>query len=99
MDDCLNPPSHPSKSVVGFAAVVAAAIPGAMLLPIDLRFVQEVQLPVHDGLACSKHSLSDSNPGSWLVMEEKSQLHFEGRRLLPLIDVHGVVFQKHRSCS
>jgi len=36
LDDCLNPPSHPSKSVVGCAVVVAAAIPDAMVLPIDV---------------------------------------------------------------
>jgi hypothetical protein len=57
-----------------------------MLLPIDVSFVQEVQLPVHDGLVCPKHALSDLNPGSWLVMEETSRLHFEGRRLLPMND-------------
>jgi len=39
-------------TVVGYAALVAAVIPDAMLLPIEVTFVQEVQLPVHDGLAC-----------------------------------------------
>ena len=48
--------------------MVAAFIPDATLLPIDVSFVQEVQLSVHDGLACPKHALSDSNP----AMEEKS---------------------------
>ena len=64
--------------------MVAAALPDAMLLPIDVRFVQEVQLPVHDGLACPKHAISDLNAGSLLAMEETSRLYFEGRRLLPM---------------
>jgi hypothetical protein len=72
------------QSVDGCAAMVAAAIPDAMLVPTDVSVVQEAQLPVHDGLACPKHALSNSNPGSWLVMKETSRLHFEGRRLLPL---------------
>ena len=66
--------------------MVAAAIPDSMLLPIDLSFVLQVQLPVHNGLASPKHAPSDSNPSSWLAIEEKSRLHFEGRRLLPLND-------------
>jgi len=44
--------------VIGCAAVVDAAILNAMLLPIDVSFVQEVKLPVHDDLACPKHDLS-----------------------------------------
>ena len=66
--------------------MVAAASPDVVLLLIDVRFIHEVQLPVHDGLTCPKHALTDSNPGSWLAMEEKSRLHFEGRRLVPLND-------------
>jgi hypothetical protein len=66
--------------------MVAAAIPDAMLVPTDVGVEQEAQLPVHDGLACPKHALSNSNPGSWLAMKETSRLHFEGRRLLPLND-------------
>jgi hypothetical protein len=42
--------------------VEAATIPDEMLLPIDVSFVQEVQLPVKDSLAFPKHDLSDSNP-------------------------------------
>jgi hypothetical protein len=85
MDDNARP--HRSRAVTTFlAAVVAAAIPDAMLLPINVSFVQEVQLPVHDGLACLKHALSDSNSSSWLAMEGTSRLHFEGRWLLPLND-------------
>jgi hypothetical protein len=41
--------------------VVAAAIRDAMLLSIDVSFVQKVQLSAHDGLAFLKHDLSDSN--------------------------------------
>ena len=66
--------------------MVSSAIPDAMLLPIDLIVAQEVQLRMHDGLACPKHALLDSNPGSLLAMEKKSRLHFEDRRLLPLND-------------
>jgi hypothetical protein len=51
--------------------VVSSAIPDAMLLPIDLIVAQEVQLRVHDGLACPKQALLDSNHGSWLAMEKK----------------------------
>jgi len=76
----MKPPVHEC------AAVVAATIPDAMVLPIDVRFIQEVQLPVHDGLACPKHNIFDLNPGSWLAMEEKSRLHFEIRRLLRVND-------------
>ena len=65
------------QSVVGCAAAVAAAITDTMLLPIDVSFVQGVQLHV-------KHALLDSNQGSWMAMEEKSRLHFEGMRFLPL---------------
>ena len=66
--------------------MVAAAIPDAMLLPNDVRFIHEVQLLVNDGLKCPKHALTDSNPSSWLAMEEKPRLHFEGRRLVPFND-------------
>jgi hypothetical protein len=59
--------------------VEAATIPDEMLLPIDASFVQVVQLPVQDSLACSKHALLDSNTGHGLTMEEKSRLHFEAR--------------------
>jgi hypothetical protein len=69
--------------------VLAVAIPDAILLPIDVRVVQEVQLHVHDGLACPIHALSDLNPCLWLVMEEKSRLYFKGRWLLPLNDATG----------
>jgi hypothetical protein len=41
------------QSVIGYAAMVTAAIPDAMLLPL----VQGVKLPVHDGLPCPKHDL------------------------------------------
>ena len=74
------------QSAIGCAAVAAAAISDAMLLPTVVSFVQEVHHPVHDGLSCPKHALSDSNLGSWLAMEEKSRLHFEGKRLLALND-------------
>jgi hypothetical protein len=52
------------QSVVGYAAVVAVAIPDAMMLPIEVRFVKEAQLSVPNSLACPKHAISDSNPGS-----------------------------------
>jgi hypothetical protein len=42
--------------VVGYTAVVAVAIP-------DESLVHEIQLPVHDSLACQRHASSDSNPG------------------------------------
>ncbi len=64
-------PASTLQSVVGFPTVVAVAIPGAMLLPTDVSFVEEVRLPVHDGLTCPKPALSDSNPGSWLAMVER----------------------------
>ena len=66
--------------------MITAAISDAILLPIDASFVQEVKLPIHDGLAWPQNDLSDSNAGSWLIMEEKYRLHFEGRRLLHLSD-------------
>ena len=69
--------------------MLAVAIPDAMLLRIDVRVVQEVQLYVHDGLACPMHALSNLNPCLWLVMEEKSRLYFKGRWLLSLNDATG----------
>jgi hypothetical protein len=71
---------------VGCPVVIAAAIPEAMLLPTDECFTQEVPEPVYDGLTCPKYTLWDSNPGSWLVKEQKSRLRFGGRRLLLLND-------------
>jgi hypothetical protein len=56
--------------------VIAAAIPDAMLLLTDECFAQEVPEPVYDGLTCPKYALWDSNPGSWLAKEQKSQLRF-----------------------
>jgi hypothetical protein len=35
-------------------------------------------------LTCPKYALWDSNPGSWLAKEQKSHLHFGGRRFLLL---------------
>ena len=66
--------------------MIAAAIPDAMLLLTDECFAQEVSENVYDGLACPKYALWHSNPGSWLVKEQKSQLRFGGRRLLLLND-------------
>jgi hypothetical protein len=66
--------------------VIVAAIPDAMLLPTDESFAQEVPEPVYDGLACPRLALWDSNTGSWLAKEQKSQLRFGGRRLLLLND-------------
>jgi hypothetical protein len=66
--------------------VIAAAIPGAMLLPTDECFAQEVPKPVYDSLTCSNYALWDSNPGSWLAKEQKSRLRFGSRRLLLLND-------------
>ena len=66
--------------------MIAAAIPDAMLPPTDKCFVQEVPEYVYDGLTCPKYALWDSNPGSWLTMEQKSWLRFGGRRLLFLND-------------
>jgi hypothetical protein len=66
--------------------VVAAAISDTMLLQIDVRFVQEVQMPVHDGLAFPNYALLDSYPGSLLATEASYQFHFEGSLLLPLND-------------
>jgi hypothetical protein len=66
--------------------VIAAAIPDAMLLPTDECFAQEVPKHVYDGLTCPKYVLWDSNPGSWLAKEQKSQLRFGGRLLLLLND-------------
>ena len=60
--------------------MIAAAIPDAMLLPIDEYFEQEVPEPVYDGLKYPKYALWDSNPGSWLAKEQKSRLRFVGRR-------------------
>jgi hypothetical protein len=56
--------------------VIAAALPDAMLLPIDECFAQEVSGPVYDGLTYPKYALWDSNPGSWLAKEQKSRLCF-----------------------
>jgi hypothetical protein len=63
--------------IVGCTALVAVAIP-------YVRCVHEVHLPVHDGLVFQKHASSDSNPASWLAMEENSWLPIEGRHSLPL---------------
>jgi hypothetical protein len=57
-------------------------IPDAMLLPTDGCFAQEVPDSVYDGLTCPKYALWDSNPGSWLAKEQKSQL----RLLHPVLD-------------
>ena len=54
--------------------MITAAIPGAMLLPTDECFAQEVLGPVYDGPTCPKYALWDSNTGSWLVKEQKSRL-------------------------
>ena len=80
----MNPPC--AWMTLSALRLIPPAIPDAMLLPIDVSSVHEVQMPVHDGLESPKHALSDSNPGSWLPMAEQSQLHFEGRLLLPLND-------------
>ena len=45
------------QAVIDCAAVVDAAILNAMLLPIDVSFVKEIKLHVHDDLACPKHDL------------------------------------------
>jgi hypothetical protein len=45
--------------------VIAAAIPDAMLLPIDEWFAQEVPETVYNGLTCPKYALWDSNLSSW----------------------------------
>jgi hypothetical protein len=66
--------------------VIAATIPDAMLLPTDECVAQEVPEPAYNGLSCPKYALWDSNPGSWLVKEQKSRLRFGGRRLLLLND-------------
>jgi hypothetical protein len=66
--------------------VIAAAIPDAMLLPIDECFAQEVPEPVYDALTCPKFALWDSNLDSWLAKEQKSRLRFGGRWLLLLND-------------
>ena len=66
--------------------MIAAAIPDAMLLPTDKCCAQEVPKHEYDGLTCPKYALWDSNPGSWLAKEQKSWLHFGGRRLLLLND-------------
>jgi hypothetical protein len=66
--------------------VIAAAIPDAMLLPIDECFAQEVPEPVYDALTCPKFVLWDSNLDSWLAKEQKSRLRFGGRWLLLLND-------------
>ena len=57
-----------------------------MLLPTDECFAQEVAEHVYDGLTYPKYALWDSNPGSWLAKEQKSRLHFGGRRLQLLND-------------
>ena len=66
--------------------MIAAAIPDAMMVPTDECFAQEIPEPVYDGLTCLKYALWDSNPGSWLVKEQKSRLRFGGRRFLLLND-------------
>jgi hypothetical protein len=71
---------------VGCPVVIAAAIPDAMMVPTDECFAQEIPEPVYDGLTCLKYALWDSNPGSWLVKEQKSRLRFGGRRFLLLND-------------
>jgi hypothetical protein len=47
---------------------------------------QEVTEPAYDGLTCPNYAIWDSNPGSWLVKEQRSRLRFGGRRLLLLND-------------
>ena len=66
--------------------MIAAAIPDAMLLLTDEWLAQEVPEHAYDGLTCSKYARWDSNPGSWLVKEQKSRLRFGGRPLLVLND-------------
>jgi hypothetical protein len=66
--------------------VIAAAIPDAMLLPTDECFAQEVPEHVCDELTCPKYALWDSNPGSWLVKEQRARLRFGCRWLLLLND-------------
>ena len=62
--------------------MIAAAIPDAT----DECFAHEVPESAYDGLTCPKYTLWDSNPGSWLVKEQKSRLRFGGRWLLLLND-------------
>ena len=66
--------------------MIVAAIPDTILLPTDECFAHEVPEPVYDVITCPKYALWDSNPGSWLVKDNKSRLHFGGRRLLLLND-------------
>ena len=66
--------------------MIAAAIPDAMLLPTDECFAQEVPEHAYDGVTSPTYALWKSNPGSWLVKEQKSRLLFGGRRLLLLND-------------
>jgi hypothetical protein len=68
--------------------VIAAAIPDAMLLPIDECFAQEVPEYVYDGLKYPKYALWDSSQGSWLAKEQRSRLRFGGRRLLALLSIY-----------
>ena len=86
LDDGINPCISSLQLDVGCPVVIAAAIPDAMLLPTDECFTQEVPEHAYDGISCPKYTLWDSNPGSWLAKEQKSQLRFGGRRLLLLND-------------
>jgi hypothetical protein len=86
LDDGINPCISSLQLDVGCPVVIAAAIPDAMLLPTYECFAQEVPEHAYDGISCPKYTLWDSNPGSWLAKEQKSQLRFGGRRLLLLND-------------
>jgi hypothetical protein len=74
----MSPDLNPLQLDVGCPVVIAVAIPDSMLLPTDERFAQEVPEPVYDDLTCPKYALWDSNPGSWLAKEQKSQLRLTG---------------------
>jgi hypothetical protein len=51
-----------------------------------IRWSNESRFLLHVTDGCPKYALWDSNPGSWLVKEQKSRLRFGGRRLLLLND-------------
>jgi hypothetical protein len=52
-----------------------------MLLLTDEWLAQEVPEHAYDGLTCPKYALWDSNPGSWLVKEQKFLLHVTDGRM------------------
>jgi hypothetical protein len=79
--------------------VIAAAIPDAMLLPIDECFAQEVPEYVYDGLTYPKYALWDSNQGSWLAKEQRSRLPLEVGGYCSCTMRPGGVIHIHRSCS